>query len=91
MTADVTYIAVFERGTLGIDDLEAADVTVFATDNKIVVRGAEGNAVFVFDVNGRMLHKQNAAAASEEFVMNNSGVYLVKVGNAPAKRVVVMR
>ena len=91
VTADVTYIAVFERGTLGIDDLEAADVTVFATDNKIVVRGAEGNAVFVFDVNGRMLHKQNAAAASEEFVMNNSGVYLVKVGNAPAKRVVVMR
>ena len=91
VTADVTYIAVFERGTLGIDDLEAADVTVLATDNKIVVRGAEGNAVFVFDVNGRMLHKQNAAAASEEFVMNNSGVYLVKVGNAPAKRVVVMR
>ena len=91
VTADVTYIAVFVRGTLGIDDLEAADVTVFATDNKIVVRGAEGNAVFVFDVNGRMLHKQNAAAASEEFVMNNSGVYLVKVGNAPAKRVVVMR
>ena len=37
-------------------------------------------------VNGRMLDRRQNAADEVEFRMANTGVYLVKVGNAPAKR-----
>ena len=74
-----------------INDVEADNVTVYSVDNRIVVRGAEGRQVFLFDVNGRMLSREASAAENVEFRVNNSGVYLVKVGNAAAKRVVVLR
>ena len=74
-----------------INDVEADNVTVYSVDNRIVVRGAEGRQVFLFDVNGRMLSREASATENIEFRVNNSGVYLVKVGNAAAKRVVVLR
>ena len=74
-----------------INDVEADNVTVYSVDNRIVVRGAEGRQVFLFDVNGRLLSREASATENVEFRVNNSGVYLVKVGNAAAKRVVVLR
>lgn len=47
--------------------------------------------IYVYDVNGRVVRTQANATETVEFTMNNTGVYLVKVGNAPAKRVVVVR
>ena len=87
---DVTVTAYFEAVT-GIEDADMDDVTVYSTDSKIVVRGAEGSVVYVFDVNGRLVNSTNNAAETVEFRMANTGVYLVKVGAAPAKRVLVVR
>ena len=89
VTADVTYYAVFEAVPVGIEDAEQAEVEVIAVDNRIVVRGAESD-IYLYDVNGRVLARQ-AAAATVEFTVNTAGVYLVKVGNAAAKRVAVVR
>lgn len=89
VTADVTYYAVFERAPVGIDDVEAAEVEIFAADGRIVVRGAESD-IYLYDVNGRVLNRQ-ASAANVEFTVPATGVYLVKVGNAAAKRVAVVR
>ena len=89
VTADVTYYAVFKRAPVDIDDVEAAEVEIFAADGRIVVRGAESD-IFLYDVNGRVLNHQ-AAAANVEFTVPATGVYLVKVGNAAAKRVAVVR
>ena len=89
VTADVTYTAVFERAPVDIDDVEAAEVEIFAADGRIVVRGAESD-IYLYDVNGRVLSRQ-AAAANVEFTVPATGVYLVKVGNAAAKRVAVVR
>ena len=77
--------------TTSIDDVDMDNVTIYSTDNVIVVRGAEGKQVVLFDVNGRMLSREARAAEQVEFRVNNSGVYLVKVADAAAKRVVVIR
>ena len=90
VTENVELTAYFEVSTEGIEDV-AAEATVFSTDNKIVVRGAEGQSIYVFDVNGRVMAREANAAESVEFRMETTGVYLVKVGTAAAKRVVVMR
>ena len=82
--------AVFQP-TTGIANVDMENVTIYSTDNVIVVRGAEGKPVVLFDVNGRMLSREASAAERVEFRVTNSGVYLVKVANAAAKRVVVIR
>ena len=87
---DYFLTAIFVAST-GIDDVDMDNVTIYSTDNVIVVRGAEGKQVTLFDVNGRMLSREARAAENVEFRVNNSGVYLVKVANAAAKRVVVIR
>lgn len=91
LTQDVTLVAYFEVDTQGIDDVEGSDANIYTVDNTIVVKGAENLDVYVYDVNGRCVRKQANATETLEFTMSNSGVYLVKVGNAPAKRVVVVR
>ena len=76
---------------IGIADVESADFSVSAVESTIVVLGAEGRQVSLFDVNGRLMSREVNAGERVEFNVANSGVYLVKVGNAAAKRVVVVR
>ncbi len=90
VTEDITLTAVFAEKQ-GINDVDMANVTIYSTDTRIIVRGAEGHDVYVYDVNGRMMDRQFNAPETLEFRMTATGVYLVKVGNAPAKRVVVVR
>lgn len=75
----------------GIDRVDMANVNVFSVEDVIYVRGAEGMNVYLFDVNGRVLNHTANAAESVEFRVAHTGVYLVKVGEAAAKRVVVLR
>ena len=87
---DVELVAIFEAN-VGIEDVDGSNVTIFSNDSKIVVRGAENMNVYIYDVNGRIVRSEANVSDNVEFTMANTGVYLVKVGNAPAKRVVVMR
>ncbi len=68
-------------GSEGIDDIAASDIKVYARDGRIVVEGADGQQVYVFDLMGRS-------------VRNNvlpRGIYMVKVGNYPARKVAVIK
>ena len=87
---DVELVAIFEAN-VGIEDVDGSNVTIFSNDSKIVVRGAENMNVYIYDVNGRIVRSEANVSDNVEFTMANTGVYLVKVGNAPAKSVVVMR
>ncbi|MBR1550407.1 MAG: InlB B-repeat-containing protein [Bacteroidales bacterium] len=89
--ADVTLTAYFEADEVGIEDVDGADVNIYSADSKIIVKGAENLDIYIYDVNGRVVRTQAAATETVEFTMNTTGVYLVKVGSAPAKRVVVVR
>ncbi len=87
--AAITITAMF-RQHQGIDDV-SADMNIFSTGNRIVVRGAEGEDIYIYDLNGRTVATKANAGETMEFTMESSGVYMVKVGNAPAKRVLVVR
>ena len=87
---DSTVYAYFEQ-ILDIEDADATEVTIYSADSKIYVRGAQHMNVYVYDVTGRILREMTNATENVEFQMETTGVYLVKVGDAPAKRVVVVR
>ena len=93
VTEDVTVIAIFEVDTnpQAIDETDLENVTIYSAETRIIVTGAEGKTVNVYDINGRTVSTKTAAAETVEFRMATTGVYLVKVGNAPAKRVLVVR
>ena len=70
-----------------IADDAAAAVNIFAIGNTIVVENADAD-VFVYDAFGRLIAKQQAGNQRIEIQIANTGIYVVKVGNA-AERVMV--
>lgn len=64
-----------------IDNTEADDLKVYTLDSRIVVEGTESETVRIFDITGRSVRNEAIP----------TGVYLVKVGDRPACKVVVMK
>lgn len=83
VTSDTTFTAYFEAdgGTEGIGGIEAVNAKVYAEHGRIVVEGVEGETVSVFDVAGLQVKNSDLHA----------GVYMVKIGSALARKVVVTR
>ena len=91
ITENSHYVIAVFQPNVGIDDNNSDNTLIYSVNNNIVVRGAEQQTIRVFDVVGRLVAQRNDAAAEETIAMPNTGIYLVKIGNAPAKRVVVRR
>ena len=90
---DTVYIhdTVYVTGE-GIGDVEATSVKLYQRDGQIVVEGAEGLSVRVYDAVGREVNgKRREENGKMAFAVPTSGVYLVRVGDHPARRVVVIR
>ena len=83
----------------GIDEIAVTAAKIYQRNGMIVVEGAEGQDVRVFDAVGRTINngkrKEESGPTSSfslpTFEVPSSGVYLVKIGDAPARRVVVIR
>lgn len=69
-----------EDCSVGIEVPEEEGVNIYTLGGRIVVEGAEGGQVLVFDMMGRIVSNEALPA----------GVYLVKVGDRPARKVVVI-
>ena len=67
---------------VGIDDVEADNTKVYSHDGRIVVEGADGETVRIYDITGRAVHNETLLP---------TGVYIVKVGDRPARKVAVIR
>ena len=76
----------------GIDEADATAARIYAVGSRIVVDGAEGNPVYLYNAIGQLIKSQRK---EEDGVMvieaPAAGVYLVKVGAYPARKVVVIR
>ena len=85
---------------------QRSEVRVYAVEGRIVVEGAEGETVRVYDMMGRMVAQSSGTYApgtyapaltgtpsnlEGEFRVPTSGVYMVKIGDTPARKVVVVR
>ena len=75
----------------GIGDVEAISAKIYQRDGQIVVEGANGNTVLFYDVNGRMLATKRDEYAPLRFDAPVSGTYMIKIGNHPARKMVVVR
>ena len=78
-------------GQDGIDEVDAINAKIYQRDGQIVVEGAENNTVWLYDVNGRVLAIKRDEYAPLHFDVPVSGTYMIKIGNHPARRVVVIR
>lgn len=81
ITFDEVNIFATDSVRVGIAPADSRHVRVFVRDSRVVVEGADDMEVRVYDMMGRQMH---AAALPK-------GVYLVKVGTLPARKVVVMQ
>lgn len=80
----------------GIDGVESVNAKIYQRDGQIVVESGNGmplEDVRVFDAVGRAIRKSEFGVQNSEIRIEvpASGVYLVKIGNAPARRIVVIR
>ena len=92
VTADATYTAYFGSTTQGIEEVDGGEIRIYAADGRIhVIYADEPSAlpeIHVYDLMGREVFH---ATHADETPALPGGVYLVKVGTLPAKKVVVIR
>lgn len=72
---------------VGIADIITNNIRVFSRDRQIIVEGSEGMRIWVFDMMGRVIYNGKTSIIP----IQQTGVYIVKVGNNPPRKVVVMR
>lgn len=75
----------------GIDGVDALNAKAYSSNGQIVVEGAEGYMVMLYDVNGRVLATKQDEYTPMRFDAPVSGTYMIKIGNYPARKVVVIR
>ena len=83
------------NGNVGILDVDMTNIKVLSKDGKIIVHNTLGKSVQVFDMEGRTIFVANNTYSSNDGQVSisvpKSGVYLVKVGEYPARKVVVIK
>ncbi len=90
VTSDVTLIANFELID-GINDIDASSILIYTANSTINVRGAEGQDIYVYDMNGRCIYQQANANDTESISMSAAGIYVVRVSNVLYKKVVIVK
>ena len=75
----------------GIANIDNSGVDVYGVDGHIVVEGAEGNSVTLYDVTGRALATKRDDSSLLRFDVPASGIYMIKIGDYPTRKVVVVR
>ncbi len=91
VTSDTALSAIFVSANEGIDGVDAMNAKVYTSQRQIVVEGADGNMVTLYDVNGRALATKQDDNAPLLFDVPVSGTYMIRIGNYPARKVVVIR
>ena len=76
---------------VGLDEVETINVKVYISNGQIVVDGADGNQVWLFDVNGKLVATKRDNHLPLRFDIPSSGAYLVKIGNYHSRKVVVIK
>lgn len=93
---DTIYLPQFIHDTIyiteeGIGDVNGLTAKVYSNHGQIVVEGADGNTVTLYDVTGRVLTTKQDNYSPLRFDALASGTYLIKIGSYPARKVVVIR
>lgn len=74
-------------GSTGIEETRS-EYEIASHSGSIVLRGAEGQMLHIFDIQGRMIISEKVVEG-RTYTMPTGGIYLVQIGHHPAQRVVV--
>lgn len=82
LTTNSTLIVVFEEKPDGIQSPQNSNVRVYGEcDGTICINNlADGEMVYVYDTNGRMVRQETASSKQMRIKLDNHGVYIVKAG-----------
>ena len=75
----------------GIEGIDGADVRIFRRNGQLVVEGADGSTIALYDAAGRIQAIKQSGNQTTIFDIPASGVYLIKIGTAPARRIMVVK
>ena len=85
-TGSVTLIGYFV-GDVGLEEADGNTIKVLVSEGRITVESSEEKQVRVYDVMGRVVA---TTTTGKTVAVPRNGVYLVKVGDAAAKKIVVL-
>ena len=88
VTQDTIITAHFEE-IVGIDTPLLHPAHYSQEGNRLVVNGAEGQHVRVFDIMGRLIYSQSSVPESYSITLPAAGVYLIQIGNSTPQKIVV--
>lgn len=90
---DTELMAIFEEeGTQGIDDDANTDnIRIISKYDRILIDGLNGQDVTIYTIDGRSIASLPRATEHAEIPVTTTGVYIVKIGDYPARKVVVIR
>ena len=75
-------------GQAGVADIDIDDgIRILVSDGRIIVEGAEGETLQLFDTTGRLLAERHADNSGLNVP---AGIYLIKVGDRKAHKMVVL-
>lgn len=79
----------FVVGSTGIDEVNSTTCRTFARGRNIVVTEAVNMPITVIDMMGRVVYSTKGSGDSITIPLQKGGVYIVKVGNDPAQKIIV--
>ena len=84
-------VVIHDTIVVGIENVETINAKIYQRNGQVVVEGVEGNMVTLYDVNGRLLATKQDDYMPLSFEVPTTGTYMIKIGSAPARKVVVIR
>ena len=87
----IIHDTIYIGDSVGIVNVSQINLTVRAYEGGILVGGAEGRDVQMYDAVGRLLATRRNPNGEVRFEVPATGAYLIKVDGATARRVVVVK
>ena len=93
VVVDATYTAFFVS-LAGIEAVDSEGPVIYQAGNSIIVESSDGlpiDNVSVYDAIGRQVYGTESKMSTYRIEVPSHGVYLVRIGDMPARKVVVIR
>ena len=87
-------VTVYDTVVVRIEGVDASDVVnarIYQRGGQVIVEGAEGNTVAIYDAVGRLMAAKRDSDGQVGFDVPTAGTYMIKIGAYPARKVVVIR
>lgn len=86
---DIVLVAYFARIGNSVEDDFINDIQIYANNNSVVIQGAEGHSVVIYNIDGRLIAAIDKADYQVTRKMPSAGVYIVKIGTSIVRKIII--